>query len=101
MITDESKFLELLSEDDMGNAGLEDILQTFVKSLRVMNTETMELGVVKVDKKAQAEEIARWKQEAVDVQKKKAITYDRKKHENGLSEKETGLRTKRLPVNIC
>ena len=81
MVTDESKFLELLSEDEMGNVGLEQILQIFVKSLRVVDTETMELGVVKVDKQAEAEEIARWKQEALDVQKKRDEDDDRTRQE--------------------
>ena len=75
--TEEASFLQLLTPEQMGRVGLEEILQTFVKSLRVTDRDTMELGVVKIDKDQEAQELAKWKQEAIKVQQKNEENDDR------------------------
>ena len=81
LATDEAAFVALLTPEQMGTVGLEEILQTFVKSLRVIDQDTMALGVVKVDKEAEAREMAKWKQEAIKVQQKKEEDEDRIRQE--------------------
>jgi hypothetical protein len=81
LATDEAAFLALLTPEQMGRVGLEDILQTFVKSLCVTDPATMALGVVMIDKEAEAREMAKWKQEALKVQQKKEEAEDRIRQE--------------------
>ena len=80
--TEEASFLQLLTPEQMGRVGLEEILQTFVKSLgTATDPDTMELGVVKIDKDQEAQELAKWKQEAIKVQQKNEENDDRIRQE--------------------